>query len=170
MARETKPKTKPRETARHLEAFESWYEAKRSFRQISPELAVPQRTLFGWAENFNWHQRADERDRAAQSIVDSRAIQDRAKRIEDQRRAGSLLRTRGVEYLAENKISDERAAIGAIKTGTDIERQADGLPDYIVAIMNLSPDAKDEISAEFERRVNERRGIDADDVDGESAE
>ena len=123
-------------------------------------------------EQFNWHERADERDGKAQKIADAKAVQEQAVRLKRQRQAGELMQTRGVEYLSKNEIKHERTALVAIKAGIDVQRQADGLPDWIIAIINLKadelPTIADEISAEIERRAIERRGTDSPEFGDES--
>lgn len=128
-----------RETARHRDAFEAWYAANRSFRQTSPKVAVPQRTLFGWAEAFNWHERADARDAAAARIADEEAAKERAERQKRRRQAGELMAARGREFFSRYGIESARDAIQAIKAGTEIERKEDGVPDWVLMILNADP-------------------------------
>ena len=174
MARPTKltPAKVPRETARHLEAFEAWYAAAQNWSIVAQNRTISRSLLYDWADKFNWHARADERDRKAAELADAAAVRERAKRLEDQRKAGTLLRSRGVEYLAKHEIEDERAAIAAIKTGTEIERQSDGLPQWILAVVNANPDELSadsaEVEAEIERRFLERRGLAALPESGET--
>lgn len=151
MTRETKRKTKPRETSRHLEAFESWYEAKRNFSITSQRVMISRRSLFQWAEDYEWHERADARDAKAARIAEAAAVKEQAKRLIDHRKAGELLRGRGMKYFVKNEVRDERVALSAIKTGIDIERQADGLPDWVIQILNADTDElqkrRDELDA-----------------------
>jgi hypothetical protein len=127
--------TQTRETARHIEVFETWHGVARNWSKTAQKSAVSRRLLYDWADKFNWHERADRRDREAQRIADESATVERAQRIEAQRRAGTALRLRGMEYLSQNGITSARDAIAAIKTGIEIERQADVLPDWVFAIL-----------------------------------
>ncbi len=132
------PKT-TRETFRHREAFEAWYAVARNYTKTCQKVTVSRKVLYDWAERFAWHQRADRRDREAQRIADGAATVALAQRIEAQRKAGTALRLRGMEYLSKHEITNARDALTAIKIGIEIERQADLLPDWVFAI--LSADA-----------------------------
>jgi len=142
-------KSQRRETSKHREAFEAWYAAARSFRQISPKLAVPRRTLFDWADAFDWHDRADARDHEAQRIADEEAAKERAARQKRRRKAGELLAVRGMEFLHKNQFDNAADAIRAIKYGTEIERKEDGIPDWVLMILNADDSALEMMSKYF---------------------
>lgn len=132
-----------RETSKHLEAFEFWYSANRDFRQTSLKITQPNRTIRDWANWFGWHERADKRDMQAASQAEREAIERKVKMIEDQRKAGQALRTLGVRFLAQNQdkaVSSLRDAISAIEKGFALERQAEGLPDWVGQILNATDD------------------------------
>ena len=143
------------ETPEQLAAFESWYANKRQFRTISENLGIKSSTIYGWADRYDWESRASERDRKAIAKMEPRAIDRTVKFLEEQQKAGALLRARGIEYMASNKITDGRTAIAAIKEGVVIERQAIGLPDYVTQILNASADQLDTIVIDMERRRRE---------------
>ena len=161
---------KRRETIKHLEAFEAWYAEGRSFRRISQNLAVPERTLYGWGEWFNWHERADKRDEQARRIADEEAAKERAERQRKRREAASLLVQRGAEYFQEKEIEDPKDAIQAIKAGTEIERKEDGLPDWVLMILNASPDDLQAIERSLTSSLagGEAAGEDVDSLSPES--
>jgi len=142
------------ETSQHREAFEFWYANKRNFRKTSENLVKKLQTLYSMADRFGWHERANTRDQAAQRIADHAAAQETAKFLKAQQQAGQLLRLKGIKHLSEHDIEDGRTAIAAIKTGIDIERQALGLPEWIVKILNADPDT---IAAEFAQMDRQRR-------------
>jgi hypothetical protein len=127
--------TQTRETARHIEAFEAWHSVARNWSKTAQNSAVSRRLLYDWADRFNWTQRADRRDREAQRIAGEAAAADYARRIEAQRKAGTALRLLGMEYLSQHGITSARVAVLAIKTGIEIEREADVLPAWIFAIL-----------------------------------
>ena len=143
------------ETAEQLAVFEAWYEANRQFRKILQNPARKLRTLYDWAERFDWESRANERDRKALAKIEPRAIERTAKFLEEQQKAGALLRARGIEFMASNKIVDGRTAIAAIKEGIVLERQAIGLPDYVTQILNATADQLDTLVVSMEHRRRE---------------
>jgi hypothetical protein len=155
-----------RETFRHREAFEAWYSVNRNWSKTAQNSAVSRRLLYDWAERYDWHERADRRDREAQRIADDVATVALAQRIEAQRKAGTALRLRGMEYLSKHGITNARDAITAVKIGIEIERQADTLPDWVFAI--LSADAaqletyRQQLEAQFMARREAAQLTDGD--------
>lgn len=137
-----------RETKRHLDAFRAWYDAGRSFRTISPKLAIPERTLRDWAEWFGWQDRADEWDREYAAQLQRDAAKRRAQMAELHRNAGRVLVAKGLGFFSAHEIDAARDATAAIKTGVEIERTAEGLPAWVMGVIG----ATDE---ELERRRQE---------------
>ncbi len=151
------PNAKTRETARHREAFEAWYSVARNWSKTAQNSTVSRRLLYDWAERFNWHERADDRDGAAQRIADDSATVERAQRIEAQRKAGTALRLRGIEYLSNHGIESARDAILAIKVGIEIEQKVDALPDWVFAILRADAAELETYRLELEAQFMARR-------------
>lgn len=131
---------KRRETPKHTEAFEAWYQLGRNFTKVSKHLTVSRPTLYSWADWFDWQERADGRDKKAKQLADEEAAKERAERQKRRRRAAELLTARGVKYFAENEIDTPRDAIQAIKAGLENERKEDGVPDWALMILNAKPE------------------------------
>jgi len=129
-----------RETSKHLEAFEAFYAAGRNFTKVSNQVTVSRKSLYHWADAFNWHERADGRDAETQRIVDAESAKERAERQKRRRRAAELLTARGVEFLSNFKIETARDAIQAIKIGLEMERREDALPDWVLLILGAPSD------------------------------
>jgi hypothetical protein len=127
------------ETARHRAAFEAWYAANRDFKKTSENLGTNLKTLYGWSDRFDWQERAAERDGEAQRTADKEAARRTADFLKAQQQAGQLLRIKGVRHYAAHDVADGREAIAAIKAGIELERQALGLPDWIVRMLNADP-------------------------------
>lgn len=141
-----------RETAKHREAFEAWYAADRQVRNILQNLAVPERTLYQWIEWFGWHERADKRDRDAAEIAERNAVKRKGAMLLRHQKAGELLVTRGIEFFEQKAIEKASEATAAIKVGVELERQAEGMPDWVVSVMNADERDLDRQIAEYERR------------------
>lgn len=141
------------ETSRHLEAFELFYANRRDFATSSDKLRLNRATLYRWADRYNWAERADARDQSASALADTEATRKTAAFLTAQGEAGEMLRRKGIHHLMDHDITDGRTAITAIKTGLELERQALGMPDWIVKILSADAAA---ISAEIE--ALERRG------------
>lgn len=125
-----------RETARHRDAFEAWYAASRNFRKVSENSGIKSSTLYDWADRFEWHERADGRDSKAAQIADEEAAKERAARQIRRRQSGELLALKGRQFFKDYPIDSARDAIQAIKAGTEIERKEDGVPDWVLMILN----------------------------------
>jgi hypothetical protein len=102
---------------------------------------------------LDWHARADARDREAAKRMEREAIRRRVRVLDDQRKAGELMRRRGVEYLTQAKIESAADAVRAIKEGVALERSAEGmpgagLPEFIFEMLVMSDV---ELHAELDR-------------------
>lgn len=135
-----------RETAKHRDAFEAWYDAGRNFTKVSNQLTVSRPSLYAWADAFNWHERADARDAESARIADEEAAKERAARQKRRRQAGELMSARGLEFFKKFEIDSARDAIQAIKAGTEIERKEDGVPDWVLMILNADSNQLDSIA------------------------
>lgn len=152
-----------RETAKHLRAFQTWYEADRDYQKTSNILSIPNGTLRTWGDWFGWKARADRLDREAAEKADRDAVKRRAAMLIRHRQAAELMQLRGIERLKGNKISGDRDALTAIKEGVALERQVEGMPSYVVEIMNADAERLDSLIAEYQR------GLAACDSPGDAA-
>lgn len=141
-----------RETAKHHSAFEAWYAADRDFTKAAENCTVTSRSLREWAVWFDWPTRADYRDREAAEKADRDAIKRRAEMLKRHRQAAELLTRRGIEHFAKNEIERANDAISAIKTGVEMERQAEGMPTWVVELLNADEDQLRRKYAELDAR------------------
>lgn len=146
---------KRRETSTHREAFEDWYAAGRSVgnAKICEKLQVNPATIYRWMEWFNWHERADVRDAEAQRIADAEAIKERAERQKRRRQAAELLTQKGMEFFNENDIDTPSVAIQAIKAGLENERKEDGVPDWVLMILNADESELEKLARDLANSV-----------------
>jgi hypothetical protein len=145
-----------RETAKHHAAFWTWYELERNYDQTKTKLRVAPNTLAAWIKHFDWHERADKLDTKAQSIIEAKAVMTRARRqaqmSERHYRLGGNLLDVGGNYLKEAGVETGAQAISAVKAGIEIQRQAEGLPDWLIDIAEMS---EDELISERDRLLTE---------------
>jgi hypothetical protein len=141
-----------RETAKHLDAFETWYALHRDYRITSENLAIPQGTLRTWGDWFHWTERADKRDREAAAKAEKDAIRRRAEMLKRHRQAGELMTRRGIEFFAKKEIDRAQDATQAIKAGVELERQAEGMPTWVVEILNADEQQLRQREAELDAR------------------
>lgn len=141
-----------REIGKHYQAFLVWYGLDRAFDETATKLRVSKNTLSAWIKVFSWHERADALDEKARVKLDAKALAQKAKRQSEMlethyKLAGKLLLV-GAEYLNRDGLDNGGQAITAIKTGIDIQRKAEGLPDWLIEIGEMT---EDELIAERDR-------------------
>jgi hypothetical protein len=157
-----------REKEHQRAAFETWYsEFDCCFLKTADSLGVARKTVHAWANAFDWRGRAAARDLERQKQSERAAVKRQVKLIERQRDAGAALRVRGVQWLSENKITKGSDAIKAIQVGIEMERQAEGLPDWVFSLQSMS---EDELQAELARQSRLARAQDEGDSDGACGE
>ncbi len=148
---------KLRETAKHHAAFWTWYELERNYTKTRSKLGVATDTLNSWIKKFDWHARADKLDAKAQAKLETKVVNERTKRqawmIEQHYRLGDLMQGVGGKYLNERGVETGAQAIAAVKTGIEIQRKAEGLPDWLIDISEMTEDElireRDRMLAEF---------------------
>jgi hypothetical protein len=128
--------TTRKETLKQREAFEL-YASCRSLRQVADHLGMSFGAIMNWARWFAWDERAEARMLEAARKSEIEAVEEIQKRLDDHRKAGELLRRRGVEHLAKQPIETTRDAIAAIKVGIELERLSVGLPDWVFEVMRM---------------------------------
>jgi ATP-dependent exoDNAse (exonuclease V) beta subunit len=153
----------PGETGPAYEAFCAYRDqgkartALAAFRQIRsrPEATDLPGLWTSWCAKNHWRERAHAYDayieQQAREQADQEAIKRRAEMLKRHRQAGELLTRRGIEHFAQQQIDSARDAISAIKTGVDLERQAEGLPAWVGEIMTADADRLRAIVTEVER-------------------
>lgn len=139
-----------RETAKHHQAFEQFYAADRDYRKTSENLGVPEGTLRTWGDWFSWRARADKRDAEIARRADADSIKRRAAMLVRHRQAAELMQRRGIEHFSKTAIDTARDAITAITKGVELERQVEGLPQWVGEILNADADRLRSILAEVE--------------------
>lgn len=126
-----------RETAKHRAAFETYYATDRDLREVARSCAISERTADNWCAWFNWRVKADARDAEVERQAARAAIKRKTEMMERHRKGGELAHRRGMEFFARNGITDERAALSALKIGSEMERTAEGMPAWMVAMMGM---------------------------------
>lgn len=129
-----------KETARHRSAFQVWYENNRDFvttHQKLPQKIKPEShyTLYDWAGYYDWQNRADALDAEVERRLNAEAVTRKVEMLKRHAQFGKLMQTKGGEYLRDHGVDNSASAITAVKTGIDVERKAEGLPDWIAAIL-----------------------------------
>lgn len=117
-----------------------------------------QRQLLEWSATYSWVDRAtaydDYIEAQARKRVERDAIRRKADMLKRHADVGRFLQSKGVEYLrADGKgIEKSSDAITAIKSGVDMERKAEGLPEWIFEIVNADDD---ELTRQYNQLLTE---------------
>jgi prefoldin subunit 5 len=113
-------------------------------------------TWTAWSAENHWRERATAYDehleKAARLKTERDTVARRLAMLKRHQQAGELLTSRGVEFFVHQKIEGARDAIAAVGKGVDLERQAEGLPDWVIEVMNAPVEVLDERIADLEHR------------------
>lgn len=136
------PKGKAKETARHHEVFLVWYQADRSLSKTVQNCQLNERTLRRWIADFNWHGRADTLDAKANAKALAAAAEEKSQRLAQMasrhRQLAGGLQSKGAAYLQKHGVDNSAQAINAIRVGVQLERQSEGMPDWLVALTQMN--------------------------------
>ena len=115
-------------------------------RQLSKSSALIQR----WSREYDWVIRVTawdaHIDAQARKQVERDSIKRKADMLKRHALTGKVMQQKGVEYLDKHGIDKSSDAVTSIKAGIEIERKSEGLPEYLVAMMD-APD--DELARQY---------------------
>lgn len=138
----------PGETDKAFQAFAVYRDmgAGRTHEAVATKLAKSTTIISRWASQNNWRERVsaydDYIDAKARKKLEADAINRRADMLRRHALTGKVLQQKGVDYLGKQGggIDKGADAIAAIKTGIAIERQAESLPEHLMAIVEATDD------------------------------
>jgi hypothetical protein len=146
------------ETSRAYEAFAVYRDlgVGRTLEKVQVHFNRPSswyRVIAGWSSDNNWVARAaaydDYIDAEARKKLDRDAIKRKASMLQRHAQSGRALQAFGLQHVQTTKAPAKAAdAISAIKAGIEIERKSEGLPEYLIEVMEASDD-------ELARQYNE---------------
>jgi hypothetical protein len=159
---------KHKENSEHMRLFEIWYACNRNSNRAAKQAGYGHVTIRRYREWFDWERRADERDKAFQTVADKAAIHRQTEMLDKHFTAGNSLIDRGLEYLQKYEIDNARDAINAIRVGIEVQRRNQGLPDWIAQIASSGDDELVQRARELVKEISEARAAlssagDADD-------
>lgn len=149
---------RPDETTKAYAGFAAYRDlgVKRSIESAWKQYANTDKKMSGyfglWAAEFDWVARAaaydDYIDAEARKRLDREAIRRKADMLRRHAEVGKVLQTRGLQFLQQHGIDRGSDAITAIIKGIDTERKSEGLPEYLLQVMDATDD-------ELARQYNE---------------
>jgi hypothetical protein len=110
--------------------------------------------LTKWPTKFAWNERADVLDAEVSRQIEIQAINEKVEMLRRQADLGKMLQDAGAEYFDTHPIDSDRVALGAIKTGVEIERNARGIPDALLKIAELKDEELGDIVGKLLAKIN----------------
>jgi len=117
-------------------------------------------TVLNWVKTRGWVERADALDAEASMKMDEKVIQRRMAMFKKHEEVGTELMEKGLEYLKENGISTDAAAIRAIDLGITTRVASTGMAEVFIKISKMPNDA---LNAELQKLLGKKEEI----IDGD---
>lgn len=142
------------ESVKAYEAFSVYRDLgiSRSIESVAHKLSKSDQLIKRWSYTHDWVQRVtaydDYIDKEARKKLDRDAIKRKAAMLQRHANTGRVLQGKGLEFLQAHGVDRGTDAIRAIVKGVDVERKAEGLPEWIFEVV----DADD---TELTRQYNE---------------
>lgn len=136
----------PDESEKAYEAFSIYRDlgVNRSLELVSKKLTKNVQLIKRWSADYNWVERVrlyDEQiDQQARKQLEKEAIQRKVDMLRRHGMAGRLLQRKAAEYLDKHGVDKAADAISGLAKGIEIERKAEGLPDWIFEVVNADDD------------------------------
>lgn len=115
---------------------------------------VSYNSLVKWPIRYAWNERADVLDAEVSRQIEIQAINEKVEMLRRQADLGKKLQDAGQEYFENNPIESDRTALGAIRTGVEIERNARGIPDALLKIAELKDEELGDIVSKLLTKVH----------------
>lgn len=147
----------PDESVKAYEAFSVYRDlgVKRRLDDVATKLSKSTTIMGRWSSQYNWIARVtaydDYIDREARKKLDREAIRRKADMLRRHADTGKALQAFGLQHVRTNQMTGplrSADAIAAISKGVEIERKSEGLPEYLIEVMDASDD-------ELTRQYNE---------------
>lgn len=135
----------PEETDKAFQAFILYRDmgAQRTQEKVLEALGKTTgylRQLQEWSGLYRWVERSAAYDAhidtQARKVLEREAIKRRADMLKRHALLGKVLQQKSAAYLDKHGIDKSSDAISAAKIGTEMERKAEGLPEYMMEVVN----------------------------------
>lgn len=107
-------------------------------------------TIKNWALQDNWSDRANGMDGQIARAMDNTIIDKRIEMYKHHAQIGQDMVEMGMQFLRENGIKSDQAALRAITDGVDIQRQSIGLAE---ALSKISTMDNDQLTRELQKLI-----------------
>lgn len=133
---------------------------QRSIEVVARDLSKSVQLIKRWSALNDWVIRVraydDYIDAAARKKIDNEAIKRRADMLKRHALAGKVLQQKGVDYIGKNGVDKSADAISAIAKGVEIERKAEGFPDWM---FEIAAQDDDDLYREYNRLLAALAGV-----------
>lgn len=127
------------------EIFHFWYKNRHlgptAFNAIVPPdengQKITHHTVQLWIQEYLWEERAAALDLEVVNRMDNLVIDERIKMFQEHAEIGREIKDFGLNYLRENGIKTDMAALRAIADGIQIERSSRGLADSLARLAQM---------------------------------
>lgn len=138
---------RPDESGKAFEAFSVYIQlgTTRTLDAVAKQLKKSATIMGRWSSAYSWVSRAADYDSwvdlEARKKLDREAIKRKADMLRRHAETGRALQSFGIRHIQTAQQAAKGAdAINAIKTGVELERKSEGLPDYLLEVMEATDD------------------------------
>lgn len=130
------------ESSKAYEAFALYRDmgVNRSQEAVCKHLNKSRQLLSRWSVDYRWLERAAAYDAhvdaEARKLLEREAIKRKADMLKRHALLGKVLQQKSATYLDKHGIDKSSDAIAAARVGVDMERKAEGLPEYLMEVVN----------------------------------
>lgn len=179
-----KPKTPHPEKPHMVDAFDLWYSFARDFKKTQehlrladPPIDISLDTLYRWRDNYDWDNRAQERDSLILKARTEKAVQEQLDFLNRKNMYGKLMQKRAVEFFQKKDaqgnpvetVTNAATAMQLLQAGVAMEGQSLGLPDFITEVLTADDDTLRRVYETAAQEFASFTKIDADEGDGQDA-
>lgn len=137
----------PEESAPAFEAFALYRDmgVERSTDEVARQLGKSSALIQRWSSTHRWVERVtawdNYIDQQARKRIEKNAIQRRVDMLTRHAQAGKALQSYGLKHIQKNPAAEKGSdAISAIQRGVEMERKSEGLPEYLISVVDKSND------------------------------
>lgn len=130
------------------QVFQSWFSLgcpvihrfRQSWRDPETGRQLSDAILRKWFVEDDWEGHATQLREEQVRRAEEELIQNRLEAIRRHTQISRLLQSKAVAFFANNDIVSDGTALGAVRLGIELERQALGMPELVMAIQKMSDD------------------------------
>jgi hypothetical protein len=161
------------ESDKAYEAFSIYRDMgiSRSIDNVVQKLNKSRQLISRWSGQYAWVQRAaaydDHIDQLARKKLEREAVNRKVEMLRRHGMAGRLMQRKAAEYLDKHGMEKSADAINGMQKGIAIERAAEGLPEYLLEVVNADDN---ELARQYHALLAEIGGFGSGDEEAGNAD